>query len=295
MNWLGRVLKEPLLHFLVLAAGLFVLSRFYTATSPAVAPDMIVVSEQRIKSLILGFQRTWQRSPTRQELDGLVEDFIKEEVFYREALAMGLDRDDTLIRRRLRQKLEFVAEELADAVEPTERQLQQFLDEHPDSFRVERRATFSHIYLSRERRGDSLDADARLLLDKLRADRDGSVDPAEQGDPFLLPHFHENLREGEISNLFGQDFGSQLLTFEPDQWSGPVESAYGLHLVLLHEKTEGRVPKLDEVRDAVRRDWYAGRRAASKEEFFRALRDKYKVVVDEPDFTSHDDIPPDSE
>jgi parvulin-like peptidyl-prolyl isomerase len=285
MNWLGRVFKEPLLHFLVLAAGLFMLSRFFSETPSGENPDTIVVSGQRIKSLILAFHRTWQRPPSQQELDGLVEDFIKEEVFYREALAMGLDRDDTLIRRRLRQKLEFVAEELADAVEPTEQQLQQFLDEHPDSFRVERHATFSHIYLSRDRRGDSLEADARQLLDKLRAADNEPFDPADQGDSFLLPHYHENLREGEISNLFGQDFGPQVLAVEAGQWSGPCASAYGLHLVLLHEKTAGRVPTLDEVRAAVRRDWYAARRAASKKDFFLGLRKRYEVVIEMPKVT----------
>jgi hypothetical protein len=117
------VLQEPLLHFLMLAAGLFVLFRIYSKTPAAEEPDTIVVSEPRIESLILGFHRTWQRPPTQQELEGLIQDHIKEEVFYREALAMGLDQDDTLIRRRLRQKLEFVTENMADAVEPTDQLL----------------------------------------------------------------------------------------------------------------------------------------------------------------------------
>lgn len=289
--WVVRALKEPLLHFLVLAAGLFVLSRVFSEKPAAEESGTIVVSEQRIKSLILSFQRTWQRPPTQQELDGFVEDYIKEEVFYREALAMGLDQDDTLIRRRLRQKLEFVAEDMANAVEPTDQQLQQYLDEHLDSYRVERRATFSHVFLSRERRRDSLDADAVQLLAKLR-DADGSVEAADFGDPFPLPHYHENLREGEISGLYGREFGPTLLATEIGKWSGAIESAYGLHLTLLHEKTEGHVPKLDDVREAVRRDWYAARRAASREEFFQALRQKYKVVVEHPDVTGNDDTSP---
>ena len=293
MKFVVRVLKEPLLHFLVLAAGLFVLSRSFSETPSAEEPDTMVVSEQRINSLILIFRRTWQRPPTQQELDGFVEDYIKEEVFYREALAMGLDQNDTLIRRRLRQKLEFLAEDMADAVEPTDQQLQQYLDEHPDTFRVERRATFSHVFLSQERRGDSLSVDAAQLLAKLRS-TDGSVDPVELGDPSLLPHDYKNLREGEIPNLFGREFGAKLFATEPGAWSGPIESAYGLHLVLLHDKTEGRVPKLDEVREAVRRDWYAARRAASKEEFFQALRQKYKVVVEKPDFASANETTPES-
>jgi hypothetical protein len=278
VKWFVRALQEPLLHFLVLATALFALSNAISQVPDDQEPDTIVVSQERLKSLILIFQRTWQRPPTRQELDGIVKEYVKEEVLYREALAMGLDRDDTLVRRRLRQKLEFVAEDMADAAEPTDAELQQYLDEHPESFRVERRATFYQVYLSRERRGDSLNADSMTMLAKLRS---GSVEAAEIGDPSLLSHFHEGLREAEISSQFGPDFSSQLLATPTGQWNGPLESAYGAHLVLLEEKTEGRAPELDDVRGAVRREWVAARRAVSKEEFFQALLRKYDVVVEE--------------
>ena len=284
MNFAIRVLKDPLLHFLVLAAGIFVLSHLFSKTPSASDQDAIVVSEQRIKSLILGFERTWQRPATQQEVDAFIEDYLKEEVLYREALAMGLDKDDTLIRRRLRQKLEFIAEDMANAIEPTDQQLQQYLDDNPDSYHVERSATFSHVFLSRERRGDSLDGDAAELLAKLQA-TDGFVNPAQFGDPSLLPHYQESLHESEIANLFGRGFGGKLLAVDTGLWVGPIESAYGLHLVWLHEKTEGRMPTLHEVREAVWRDWYAARRASSKEEFFQALRNKYDVIVKRPEFT----------
>ena len=137
--------------------------------------------------MILIFQRTWQRPPTRQELDGIVKEYVKEEVLYREALAMGLDRDDTLVRRRLRQKLEFVAEDMADAVDPTDAELQQYLDEHPESFRVERRASFYQVYLSRDRRGDSLNADSMKMLAKLRSGEGWSGPPPRNGTPESWP------------------------------------------------------------------------------------------------------------
>jgi len=277
-----RILKEPLLHFLLLAAGLFVLSDWFSATKASEERDTIVVSRQRVNGLALTFQRVWQRPPTPRELDGLVDDFIKEEVLYREALAMGLDRDDTLVRRRLRQKLEFVAEDLADAVEPTEDQLQKFLQEHPDSFRLQRRATFRHIYLNPEQRGKSLESDAQELLDALR-DADETAHIEELGDPFLLPYDHQHLRERDIANQFGPEFAAHLFDRDTGAWTGPIESAYGIHLVLIQEKTAGRVPELGEVQEAVRRDWYAARRIASKDDFFQALRKKYKVVVEKPD------------
>jgi hypothetical protein len=282
VKWVLRVLREPLLHFLALATVLFVLSGFWCNALEDNAGETIVVSEAKVRSLALMFHRTWQRPPTREELDGLIEDHVDEEVFYREALKMGLDRNDTAIRRRLRTKLEFVAEDLADAVEPTDEQLQQLLDEHEDRFRVERRATFTQIYLSRDRRGDSLEGDARQLLERLRSESE-SVDVAELGDPFLLPSHHEDLREAEITSLFGPQFAVQLLTVEPGRWSGPIESGYGVHLVLVQERREGRVPELAEIRDAVSREWYAARRAASKEDFYRSLRERYEVIVKMPE------------
>ena len=288
-KWYVRALQEPLLHFVVLATGLFALSNVLSQMPADQEPDTIVVSQERLKSLILIFQRTWQRPPTRQELDGIVKEYVKEEVLYREALAMGLDRDDTLVRRRLRQKLEFVAEDMADAVDPTDAELQQYLDEHPESFRVERRASFYQVYLSRDRRGDSLNADSMKMLAKLRS----GVEATEVGDPSLLSHFHKNLREAEISSLFGPDFSSQLLATQIGQWSGPLESAYGAHLVLVDQKTDGHVPELDEVREAVRREWIAARRTASKEEFFQALMRKYEVVVEELD-SADEEMPPET-
>jgi hypothetical protein len=275
------MLKEPLLHFLLLAAGLFAVSGSWGRVSESDEQDTIVVSEARILSLAQMFQRTWQRPPTRIELEGLIDDYITEEVLYREALKMGLDQDDTVIRRRLRQKLEFVAEDLADAVEPTDVELQEFLNQHPAKFRLPDRATFTQIYLNPERHGETLREEIEELLIQVRSSEE-PIDPASLGDPFLLPHYFEDTRAGEIANLFGHEFSPRLLAAEMGKWSGPIESSYGVHLVLLHERTEGRVPDLDEVRDAVQREWHAARRAVSKEMFYQGLKEQYAIVVRMP-------------
>lgn len=290
VKWVVRLLREPLLHFLVLAAGLFMLSKYWGDTPKSSDKETIVVSEAKIRSLAHIWQKTWQRPPTHAELQGLIDDYVDEEVFYRQALAMGLDREDTIIRRRLRQKLEFVAEDLADAVEPTDQQLQQYLDDHPDAFRLEQRATFRQIYLSPERRGEALEEDIRQLLDKLNGN-DDSVDAADLGDPSLLSHFHKNLRESEIANLFGREFAAGLFAVEDGRWVGPVESGYGVHLVLLHERTAGRLPELADVHEGVRREWYAARRATSKDDFYQGLRQRYEVVVQMPKETDVDATP----
>lgn len=281
MSLLLRVLREPLVHFLILGGLLFVLAGAFGEDSQSEEENEIVVSEAKVLSLAQMWHRTWQRPPTQAELDGVIEDYVNEEVYYREALRLGLDRDDTIIRRRLRQKLEFVAEDLADAVEPTDEQLQQFLTEHADEFRPERRASFRHIYLNPEQRGDSLEEDANRLLAGLQT-AEKATDPTQLGDRFLLPLEFENIGEREIASIFGPEFPLQLFELEAGNWQGPIESGYGWHLVLLGGKSDQAQAQLSEVRDAVRRRWFAVRREDSREQFYRALRERYKVTIRMP-------------
>src|SRR3972149_7669478 len=131
---LMQILREPLVHFLVLGAGIFFISGLLR-NPEADKPDRIVVTAGHIRQIIEGWSRTWQRPPTPQELEGLIEDYIKEEVFYREALVLGLDRDDTIVRRRLRQKVEFLSEDMMGVPEPREEYLRRFLESHSDTFR----------------------------------------------------------------------------------------------------------------------------------------------------------------
>jgi hypothetical protein len=174
--------REPLLHVLLLGAALFVAYGWLNPGGVGAAGE-IVVSEGRIRNLTESFARTWQRPPTAEELGGLVEDYIREEVLYREGVALGLDRDDTIIRRRLRQKLEFISEDEANAVEPTDADLADYLAKNADSYRVESQLSFTQVFLDPSKRGDQLDADAGALLDVLR---NRAVDPATLGDSLML-------------------------------------------------------------------------------------------------------------
>ncbi|MFQ6024685.1 MAG: peptidyl-prolyl cis-trans isomerase [Acidiferrobacterales bacterium] len=273
-----RLLREPLIHFLVLGAGIFAL---FGAVGDARddKPDRLVVSAGKIENLVELWSRTWQRPPTPQELEGLIEDHIKEEVFYREARALGLDQDDTIIRRRLRQKMEFLVEDVAAAAEPTEAELQAFLAANPEIFRVGATMSFTHIYLNRDKRGDAARRDAERLRIRLVGST-GRIDPAALGDPFLLPHDFEALPENEVVKLFGREFAARLLELKPGQWTGPVESGYGVHLVFIRERTEPQTPELAEVRDAVSREWREARRREANAAFYQRLREKYTVTID---------------
>jgi hypothetical protein len=275
-----KLLREPLVHFLLLGAMLFGVFAL-VGERGSVRTGQIVVTPGHIEHLTVSFTRTWQRPPTAPELTGLIEDYIREEVLYREAVAMGLDRDDTIVRRRLRQKLEFLTEETAETVPPSDAELQAFLQQHADAFRVEPRLAFQHVYLSRERRGDAADAAARELLAQLTTGAT-ATDTAALGDPFLLPHAFVLLSRNEITRLFGDTFATQLQHLELSRWVGPIESAYGLHLVFIHERTDGRLPALAEVRQAVQREWLATRRKEVNEQFYQRLRARYTVIVEQP-------------
>ena len=193
------LLREPLLHFLLLGALIF--GAFKFISSETIEPGKILITQGRIESLEIAFSRTWRRPPTTSELEGLIRDYVREEVFAREAVALGLDKDDTIIRRRLRQKLEFVSEDIAASAEPTDEQLHAYLKAHADAFRGDRRFTFRQVYLNPQQRGANLDRDAAQMLAQLR--RSGSkADIATLGDSLML--------ENEFKALAGRRSGKAV-------------------------------------------------------------------------------------
>ena len=275
-----RILKEPLVHFLVLGALLFagygVLNR-----KGEPAPGRIVVSQGQLASMREAFTRTWQRPPTREEWEGLIHDRVREEVYCREAMALGLDKDDTIIRRRLRQKMEFVSDDIAAQAQPTDDELNAYLQAHPDKFRVEQRLTFRQVYLNPQKHGDNLQRDAAQLLAQLSR-AGGKADVSALGDSFLLEHRFQSTPTSEVGKQFGEKFAAELGKLAPGQWHGPIESGFGLHLVKISERTEGRLPALAEVRDAVRREWDNARRLEANESFYQGLLKRYTVPIEGP-------------
>lgn len=276
------LLREPLLHFLVLGTAIFAVSAWFS--EPFLnEPDEIVVSAEKVEWLAGAWQARWQRQPIGDELERLVDDHIIEEIFYREALALGLDRDDTVIRRRLRQKMEFLSQDLADLGEPTDEELQRFFAANHEKYRTEDQLTFRHIYLNAERRGADADDDARRLLSELNA----LPRPAKAeltGDPFLLPHYFETASQSEVAKNFGAAFARELLQVEAGRWTGPIESGYGLHLVFVHDRIAGGPRDLSEVRDRVEREWRVERREKAQEAFYGQLRERYRIRIDWPEW-----------
>ena len=273
----SALLREPLLQFLVLGAILFGLFHLVDREK-AEAPARIVISSARIANLADGFARTWRRPPGKEELQGLVDDYIRDEVFYREGRAAGLDRDDVIIRRRVRQKMEFLAEDIS-APEPSEEQLAAYLKANPERFRTEDRLTFQQVFLSAARRGRAIDDDSKQVANAL--DRaEAAVDKTALGDPFLLGEEFQAVSQSEVASLFGESFAKQISVMEPGRWQGPISSSFGQHFVNIGERISGILPPLDAVRETVRREWSNARRLEAERKLYGSLRERYEIVVE---------------
>lgn len=284
MDGLMKLLKEPLIHFLLIGSLLFLVYdlRATTASIPGgqsgSLTTQIVITQADIDQMHSLFTKTWQRPPSAEEKKTLLEDSARNEIYYREAVAMGLDRDDEVLKRRLRQKMEFIFEDISSWAEPTDSDLTAFLKKHQEKYLVDPQIAFLQVYVDAHKRGRSADADARQILAQLTrgAAPDGVGDATMMEPEFRLSPLWE------IKRQFGDDFGSSLLQLKPGSWGGPVKSGFGLHLVLVKERKGGRLPDLKEVREAVKRDWALDRQKEMKDAAYAKIRERYTVTVEQP-------------
>jgi parvulin-like peptidyl-prolyl cis-trans isomerase-like protein len=271
-------LHEPLVHFLILGALLFLFFNWRGGTSGS-SSHRIVIAHAEIEQLAVGFARTWQKPPTEAELKGLIDEYVKDEIATREAVTMGLDRDDVIIRRRLRQKLEFIAEDTAASVPPTDADLRTWMANHPDAFRSDPKVAFRQVYLSPQRHGGSLQPEALTVLAKLRA-AGASVSIDHYGDPTMLPSEQPLTPIFDTARSFGDDFAKSLMNAEPGQWVGPVESSFGVHLVLVSEKVPAAQQGLAAIRPEVEREVLLERKKKELQNLYDRLLEKYTVKIE---------------
>ncbi len=275
---MNKLLRDPLSHFLAIGMVLFVLS-FWLGRPAEDTSRVIHISAGDVEGIKTIWAKTRFRPPTEVELEGMIESRIKEEILYREALAFGLSKDDTVIRRRLAQKMEFLSEGLIDPGEPSDSDLETYLAAHPEQFQEPARVTFEHVYLNPERRGERLEQDAKALLVSFQIG-DGSINGRNAGDPILLDTRFDLVSQVSIASTFGEEFAKAVMPLPQGQWHGPVRSGYGLHLVYMHERQEARLPDLNTVRDRVRMALLSERRRDSIKNFYETLRDRYEIVVE---------------
>jgi len=274
MSRIIALVREPLVHFLVIGAVLFVTFDLRQGDSGE-AENLILISSGQVDQFSAQFERTWIRPPTDAELAALVEGYIRDEVYYREARAMGLDENDGIVRQRMRLKLEFLLEDLAGQASPDDEQLTEFMLRHPDRFQIEPRISFTQVYLSPDKRQD-LAADSTEMLARLT----GGAAPETEGDRLMVDQTHTLASQYRIENVFGASFAEQLVALEPNGWIGPILSGYGAHLVKVTEKQAGRFPQLSEIRDEVALGYSVERRQELKDVTYARLREGYEVIVE---------------
>ncbi len=258
-----RWFKDPLWVFLVVGAVLLVAAELLPGED---ADRDIAITENDITRLKDQWAMQMRREPTDDELRGLIDAHVREEVYYREAMRMGLDANDTIVRRRLVQKLTFLTEDVATAAQPEPAAVQDYYASNLATYTRPERISFRHRYFSVDRR-ENAEADAEAAL----------TDESVTGDPFMLQRAYAERSEREVGDLFGRQFAEDLFALEGDGWLGPVRSAYGWHLV----KIEGRLPEavmpLEEVRERVTSDLQMSKRKAANERFYEALLEQYNI------------------
>ena len=225
----------------------------------------------------------WQRPPIELEINGVIENFVRDEIYYREARSLGLDQDDIVVRRRLRQKLEFILEDVASQVEPSDDDLSTFMARSPEKYMFEAKFSFRQVYLDPNVRGEQLENDITRLLTQLNKDYSDTQKHASFGDASLLPPLVNRFTRSAVVSDFGETFVKGLEEVAPGSWSGPIESSLGTHLILLLDHQPGRLPALAEVRESVRNDWLMQRRDDYADKSYRELRERYQVTVERPE------------
>jgi hypothetical protein len=268
-----KLLKEPLVHFLFAGALLFVGYSWIHRGEENRNPRRIEITENQVKQIELDWWARWQRPPTPEELHAGIEDQLRQEILYREALQLGLDKNDTIVKRRLAQKMDFLAEEVAALREPAPGELQTWFEKNKALYVPPSLISFRHIYFSPDKRASNAQGDARQFLASIgRQDAPG-------GDRFMFQSSYDEQTRDQVARIFGNKFADEVFKLEPGGWRGPVESGLGWHLVWIDSILPGQAPEFDAVSEQVKTDWLAEQRSEMKRIEFEALKARYQIVI----------------
>jgi len=283
--------REPLLHFLLLGGALFavygLLHRGGVESS-----RQIVLTLDDVRQLDAYFESQWRRPPTPEEFNRLVENKVEEEVLYREALAMGLDKDDTIVKRRMAQKMQFLAEDVAAAHEPSTTELRSWFEKNQDKFALPARVSFRHLFFSPDRRAERARDESMRALAKLAGQSEDAKAAASLGDPFMLQDYYGDRSPEQVAKEFGPQFAQGLFHLAPGSWQGPLESGYGWHLVYVDSFVAGRVPAFEEIMTDVKTAWLGDQKEQAWHKSYEGMRAKYTVLLSAPPETEPAASPP---
>ncbi len=275
---MSKLIKEPLLHFLVLGALLYIASMVWGNDKNQI--QQIIVTEGKIKHLETLYKKTWQREPTKAELENIVQEYILEQAAYYEGVNLGLDKNDIVIVRRVRQKLDFIAEESIPLPEATDELLTTYLHENADRFHLEPTLSLRQVYLDPKKHSDTLKLDADSLLTQLLTQPNQDISII--GERYLFKPYYKDIRSTELERLLGQHFSKTINELPVGIWHGPVSSGYGVHLVYIEEKQKGVLPELSQIRSKVLREWENTLRNQSTKKYYAELLQRYPATIHWP-------------
>jgi len=280
---LSNLFKEPLVQFLLIGACIYAAYALFGASDDEQARRTVNISEARIANLSAMWEKRWNRPPTEVELVGLVRAWLREDILYREALAMGLDDDDHIIRRRLAQKLEFLTNDIVQMQEPDDAEFEAYFSDNVERFRAPDRVTFTHVFFNPDAREDATLDDAAAALARLQAAGEPNGEVIDEGDRFMLQNYFAQASELDIRRAMGSGFADSVMQLEPGRWHGPVLSGFGTHLVYVRNFDEAPPPELGDVRDDVLSEWRREQTQKLDAEFLESLKSRYEIVIEGPD------------
>ena len=277
-----RIWKAPLIHFFVLGLVVFGLHSVFEP-KPEIADDpfLVEVTSADIEWFRTMWRKRMGREPTVEELRDQVNQLIREQVLSREAVSMGLDEDDIVVRRRLAQKVDFLFKDLSDFTEPSDDELKAYFQENRSTYEIPGRVTFTHIYFNTDKRGEDKAAhEIRQLVERLNSNEDIPSDPSILGDPFLLGSSYSNKTLSNIRGQFGLRFAEVVGEQKPYTWQGPIPSGYGLHAVYVQERADAKLPNFGDMRKQLKADWMAERQREIARKAYEKLRKRYQVLLE---------------
>jgi len=280
---LKRWLREPLVHFLFIGIVVFaVYAYMHRGRGGVESSKQIVLSLDELQQMDTYFVSQWHRQPTPAEFQAMVEDKVREKVLYREALAMGLDKDDTIVERRMAQKMQFLAEDVAAAHEPSTAELNAWFEKNSSKFALPSRYSFRHLYFSPDKRGKNAQDDAAKALTKIAGQPEDSKLAVSLADPFMFQDYYGDRAPEALAKEFGPQFAVALEKVKPGSWQGPIESGYGWHLVFVDTVVPGRIPALEEIEPDVKTAWLGEQKATAWHKAYAEMRAKYIVLLPSP-------------
>jgi peptidyl-prolyl cis-trans isomerase C len=277
------LLREPLVHFLLIGLALFaVYAALQRGPGHKGTSYLIELTEDDLRQLQIGFTAQWGRPPTKQEIAGLVKSKVREEILYREALALGLDKEDTIVKRRMAQKMEFLGEDVSNLREPRQEELRAWYEKNSQQFVLPSLVTFHHLYFSPDKRGAKAREDAAQVLRKIAGKAEESPATAKLADRFMFQDYYADRSREQLANVFGTNFAHSVFELKSGSWQGPIESGYGWHLIWIDAARSGRTPAFEEVEPEVKTAWLADQKAIEWEKAYAKMRAKYDVVAPQP-------------